>query len=117
MNKVLILLFSAFALSSCEMEDEKDRPCPIVASEKIPDEVMTGFKTEYPADSVITWFNKDNNGYVALFNHNNTKKLAQFDNKGIFVKEEPEMEQDGEHHDDDDKGCDCETDKDEDDKH
>ena len=114
MKRLLIIAIGITMLTACEKwHDRKDKPCPTVASESVPAEVKKSFDAKYPATSVDTWFNKDNNGYAASFTYNGNKTLAQFANDGTFQKEEVDGDnnnQQGNHHDkDDDEGCECET--------
>ncbi len=101
-------------IASCDKwdlfeENHKAKPCPTVSSEAIPAKVQMAFQHEYPEVNVETWYNKDNNGYVALFAMNSQKKLAYFDNNGKFQQEGFQGEQEGEHqdNDNDDDGCEC----------
>ncbi len=114
MKKLLVILIGLATLSACEkgnLFDKKDKPCAIVTAETMPSSVTTSFQTKYPGIAVEKWFNKDNTGYCALFNLNGKKTLSQFNNEGSFVKEETEVEQEGNHQDGNDKdsGCECET--------
>jgi hypothetical protein len=122
MKKILIL-FSAIiiGLTSCEkMHDinlfhKKDKPCAVVTADQIPSAVSSAFTAKYPGVSADKWFDKDGTGFSALFTMNGKKGLTQFNNDGSLVKEELDVDeqgdhQNGNHHDkNDDKGCECET--------
>ncbi len=117
MKKLFFIVFGLATLSSCEKGDlfdkkDKDNPCPVVSSEMVPSAVTTSFQMKYPNNTVDTWFNKDNVAYSAMFTLNGKQTLSQFKNDGTFVKEEIEVDQQGEHednNDDNDSGCECET--------
>ncbi len=114
MKTLLILAFGLVALVSCEKgnlfdNNKKDKACPVVAVESIPENVNTSFQTKYPGATVDKWFNKDNKGYCALFILNSKKTLSQFNNDGEFIKEETNVEQEGNHQDSEDNECECET--------
>ena len=119
-----IILFTilVMGLTACEKIKEidlfhkKDKQCAVVTADQIPSEVTSAFSTKYPGASVEKWFNKDGTGFCALFTLGGKKTLVQFNNDGSFVKEEDDMDeqgdhQDGDHHDkmNDDKRCDCEA--------
>lgn len=117
MKKLTLIGLVVIIITSChKMENlnpfekkHKDTPCATVSSEAVPQAVRDGFTHQYPGVNVTTWFNKDNNGYCAEFTQNGVKTLAQFSNDGMFVKEEADNNQEGEHHDNNtDKGCSCE---------
>ncbi len=114
MKKLIVILISFTILTACEKvnlfeRNKKDKLCPIVTTETIPSSVSTTFQTKYPGVVVEKWFNKDNTGYCALFTLNGKKTLSQFNNDGRFVKEEAEVDQQGNHQDDNskDSGCEC----------
>lgn len=116
MKKLLVFLIGLTILSACEKgnlfeKNKKDKPCAIVTPETMPSSVTTAFQKKYPGVTVEKWFNKDNTGYCALFTLNGKKTLTQFNNDGGFVREETEVEQQGNHQDgnNNDSGCECET--------
>lgn len=119
MKKLFLIAVTAIFFASCEkldFLDKKDKPCPVVAQDGVPTAVVSAFQTKHPGVTVKTWFNKDNNGFAAMFDNNGKDALDFFDNSGNFQKEEMDGDnekgdhQNGNHHDkDDDKGCDCET--------
>ena len=111
MKKIVAIAIGLTMLVACEkMDNKKNKPCPIVTKETIPPAVITSLDAKYPGNSVEKWFNKDNSGYCALFTLNGKKTLAQFNNDGTFVKEEIDVEQEGNHQDGktNDSGCECE---------
>ena len=112
MNK-LALFGLVVIITSCQKIKEKmhkDIPCATVNSETVPQTVKDSFTRQYPGTNVNTWFNKDNNGYSALFTQNGTLIIAQFNNDGVLIKEGAESNQNGDHQDNnDDKGCSCEV--------
>lgn len=112
-----IIVIAAFALfSSCvkkETTETKEKACPAIDKTHVPAVVKNSFQNKYPADSVITWFRKDSIGYCAYFKQvPSIKKLAEFDNVGLFLKEETDNNQQGNHVDstqvNDVKGAGCE---------
>ena len=109
MKKLLIISISILFLASCEKLglEKKDKPCPVVAATAVPDAVIKAFQTKHPGITVKTWFNKDNNGYTALFDSNGKEALDFFDNSGNLQKEEIDGDNQNGNHDDD--GCECET--------
>lgn len=118
MKKLLAIVLTLVTLVSCEKLDllskhKKDKPCAVVAAETMPSKVTASFQTKYLGVTVEKWFNKDNNGYCALFTLNGKKTLSQFNNDGVFLNEETDVEQEGNHQDDNDNdsdsGCECET--------
>ena len=112
MKKLLIISISILFLASCEKLglDKKHKPCATVSQDGVPSAVVSAFQTKHPGIAVKTWFNKDNNGFTALFDSNGKDALDFFDNSGNFQKEEIDNDQQGDHQDDDDdKGCECET--------
>jgi len=116
----LCLIFSVF---SCEMDmfdkDKKDNLCPIVANNSVPQTVMSSFNLRY-SESVanVTWFDKDNVSYCAIFKQNGKETKACFQKDGQFMNEKVEQNSNGmgcnedEDDDDDDSGCQCEVDDD-----
>ncbi len=104
---MLFILAIATIIASCEKENEHKTLCPVISEKAVPSSVKSIFQEKYPNVTVKNWFNKDNNGYCALFIFNGKKTKALFDNNGSFQKEE--VEQKGKHEDDDDNGCECET--------
>lgn len=112
MKKIILILIGVTALVACKKEEEgKKNPCMVVNSEAVPTAISSAFQTKYQNTTVEKWFNKDNAGYSALFVLNGKQTLSQFNNDGKFVKEEIEVEQEGNHQDgnDSNSGCDCET--------
>ncbi len=113
MKKLLVILFSTTLFASCEkcdLFDKDEKPCEIVAVEKVPASVVESFKTKYPAITVDTWFNKDNTGYAAAFTKDNNDMLSLFDNNGNFQSEENEdLDDDNNDNNEDEEGCECET--------
>lgn len=117
-----LFLFAALSASvllfSCtkEKDDDEENPCPIIDAKLVPQQVKDSFNVRYPSAAVITWFNKDNAGYCAYFKTTGIEKLTQFDLTGIFIKEETESNQEGEHEDNttaggkNSGGCECEID-------
>lgn len=116
MKKLLAIVLTLITLVSCEKVDllnkhKKDKPCAVVSAETMPSEVTASFRTKYSGVTAEKWFNKDNNGYCALFTINGKKTLSQFNNDGVFLNEETDAEQEGNHQDDNDNDseCECET--------
>lgn len=109
MKHLLLILVLAISVASCEKEEVK-KHCPVVSAEQVPAQVAASFSEKYPGVQPINWFNKDGKGYGALISVNGVRKIASFDNTGNFVKEETELEQEGEHEDNsDDSECECST--------
>jgi len=113
-TSVLSLLL--FACKKNEKAEAKENPCPTIAASLVPQIVQTAFTTRYSPDAVITWFRKDSVGYCAYFKQGGTvKKLAEFNNAGIFQMEETDN---ANNHNDNDStgtaghgassGCECE---------
>ncbi len=121
MKKVFLIATVSLIVMACskkEANEKNEIPCPIVDKAMVPTVVITGFQTKYPSDTVITWFRKDSIGYCAYFIQPvNLKKLAQFDDAGIFVKEEMDTDNNGELEDSTGTGhtgnigCECEIPK------
>ena len=122
MKKVLLLavISATLIFFSCKKEgkEQPENHCPVVAASAVPQVVKDSFALRYPATNVITWFNKDGVAFCAYFlTSANVEKLAQFADNGIFIKEEIETHQDGEHEDNTatgvkvNGGCECETHK------
>ena len=117
MKKLLFFVVALTLFMACENSGSNDneknvKQCPIVKADAVPSLVISAFQTKYPGVTVDKWFNKDSMGYCALFIINNQKTLSQFNNDGSIVKEETDLEQEGEHQDnadDNDSGCECET--------
>ena len=113
MKKLIIISISVLFLASCEKLglEKKHKPCATVSQDAVPTSVVSAFQTKHPGISAKKWFNKDNNGYTALFDSNGKEALDFFDNSGNFQKEEIDGDnQTGNHDDrDDDDGCECET--------
>ena len=110
MKQLIMLTVLAIAFASCEKKEGIKKSCPIVAADGLPKVVSSAFQAKYPTASVQKWFNKDNKGYCALVTINGIKKLIQFDNGGNFIKEETDIQQQGEHQDnEDDNECECDT--------
>lgn len=92
MKKAIVIL-SVIFLASCEKmgmrdrDDDDDKTCECVANESVPSQVQNGFKTKYPQLTADKWFNKDNDGFAAVFTQNGTKMLSEFDNSGTFKSE------------------------------
>ncbi len=108
MKKILFILAIATIIISCEKETEHKNLCPVISDKVVPASVSRAFQQKYPNVIADKWFNKDNNGYCALFTFNGKETKALFDNNGNFQKEE--IDQEGEHEDNDnDTGCECET--------
>ncbi len=121
MKKVLTLavISTSVLLLSCSKEnnDDEEIACPVVAANAVPQQVKDSFNVRYPATIVIKWFNKDNTGYSAYFEVSDTDKLVHFSNTGMFIKEETEHDQHGQHVDNTtpggkstSEGCECEMD-------
>ena len=113
MKKLLIVCGIGLIFASCEKLgiEPKHKPCSTVTLDAIPASVVSAFEARHPGTTAKTWFNKDDKGYVALFDSNGKDGLDFFDKDGNFQKEEIDGDnQQGNHQDgDDDKGCECET--------
>ncbi len=115
MKKILIISAAVLFLASCEKLGlgKKHKPCATVSQDAVPLAVISTFQTMHPGITAKTWFNKDNSGFVALFDNSGKETKDYFDNSGNFQKEEVDDEnQQGNHRDgdDDDSGCECGTD-------
>ena len=101
MKKLLFAVSVVALVVACSKESKKDgneteNLCPVVSASAVPAEVISGFQTKYPGDSVITWFKKDSIGYCAYFIQPvNQRKLSEFTPTGTFVSEELDTNQDG----------------------
>ncbi len=107
---MVLLLFSCKKIENIFEHHHKDTPCPVISASAVPDGTLKAFQSKHPGIIPDKWFNKDNNGYAALFNSNGTKGLDFFDNNGNFQKEEIDNNNQKGNHQDNDKGCECETD-------
>jgi hypothetical protein len=110
---ISIIVIAFFSACNKEKKETKEKPCPVVATNLVPQTVKDSFVHRYPTDSVRTWFNKDSIGYCAFFVSSGIEKLAQFNNSGNFIKEEMESNENKDHEDSTsaDKtpaGCECE---------
>lgn len=94
--KKVILIFSAAILVSCQKADmegnesgdmETMNTCAVVSNDAVPNVVQDAFTAKYPQNKAEKWYNKDNNGFSALFTQNGSKTVAQFDNDGTFRTE------------------------------
>lgn len=116
--KPTIVIAAIVLFSSCakkETTETKEKACPTIDKTLVPVVIKNSFQNKYPADSVITWFRKDSIGYCAFFIQTpSIKKLAEFDNTGLFLKEEADNNQQGNHEDSTQvngvkgAGCECE---------
>ena len=97
----------ATLIIACEKKDIKNI-CPVVSEKALPVSVSSAFQQKYPNVVVEKWFNKDNNGYCAIFKSNGKDTKVLFDNVGNFQKEEVDDNGNSNHHDDNDNGCECE---------
>ena len=102
MKKLFLgVIIAAVIFISCSKEGNKndENLCRVVAASLVPQVVKDSFAVRYPSTTVTTWFNKDSVAYCAFFTISGVNKLAQFANNGSFIKEEIEIEQDGDHQD------------------
>lgn len=105
MKKVTLFFTAVILMIACEKEgrsEKEKRPenlCKIVNADSVPLLVKDAFAAKYPKEFVIKWFNKDNAGFCAFFQNAGIEKLALFLNDGLFVKEETEVQQQGQHED------------------
>ena len=118
MKKLFAMIVAGTILFfSCNKEgkDKAETLCPVVAANLVPQVVKDSFAVRYPGTTVTTWFNKDNVAFCAFFTISNVEKLAEFANNGTFIKEDIEMDHDGEQEDSTGTGgkpitgCECET--------
>lgn len=119
MKKLLIILSISALLASCEKHD-KETECSIVSAESVPKAVLSSFNESHSNTVVISWFNKDNTGYVAYYkNTTGNSVLTRYDNTGKFISEDvkgqknkcgTKQHEDDDDDDDDDEGCECEID-------
>ena len=89
MKKILILVIGIILFYSCEKfgREKEERRCPLLTAEAVPAKVSDSFRTKYPNTNVEKWYNKDNEGFFAVFNSAGTKKVSLFNNEGGFVNE------------------------------
>lgn len=101
MKKILLTLSVVAVLAACKKQGKETKNhCPTIAASAVPAGVVSAFKTKYPADVVITWFQEDNIGYCAYFIQPvNQRKLDEFTGSGVFVAEETDNDKDGEFED------------------
>jgi hypothetical protein len=93
---VACILFVSCTKEGEEDDDEIENHCPVIAASAVPQIVKDAFVVRYPSRTVITWYQKDGIGYCAYFIEPvKQKKLAEFTTTGSFVKEEIDLEQDG----------------------
>ena len=116
MKKIALIGLVALVFAACHKMERghEDTPCPVVSTESVPKNVKEAFTTKYPGAIVSTWFNKDNNGFTAMFTQNGNETYAQFNNDGAFINEDNYDNQQREHHgnkhdNEDDEGCSCDT--------
>ncbi len=113
MKKLLIILSVAAFFASCEKRHE-EKECPVVNTESVPRAVLSSFNESHSNTVVISWFNKDNTGYVAYSkNATGNSVLTKYDNSGKFISEDVKGQNKcgkSKHEDDDDEGCECEVD-------
>ncbi len=94
-------LTATLTILSCSKESKKDgneneNHFPVIAATAVPQSVKDSFAVRYPSMTVNTWFQKDSIGYCAYFiQPTNQKKLAEFSKTGSFIKEEIDIDHDG----------------------
>lgn len=118
MKQIILTAAAIILFYSCtkkETTEAKEKACPTIDQGLVPAAVKSSFQNKYPSNSVITWFRKDSIGYCAYFLQSaSIKKLAEFDNTGLFVKEETDNNQKGNFEDSTKvnggkgTGCECE---------
>lgn len=121
MKKIVLSVLTAtivfIACSKDNKNEKSENTCPVVTVSMVPQVVKDSFAIRYPANTVITWFNKDSVGYCAYFAVAGIDKLAQFSNNGLFIMEELETNQEGQNEDStatagkDITGCECDLHK------
>lgn len=98
MKKVFAIVSLTAIIYSCNKHEKKENDlpeCPVISADAVPSNVKQAFASKYPAESVITWFDKSGSGYCAYFiQSGNIKKLTEFSTSGTFINEEIDL-----HHD------------------
>lgn len=100
MKIILIVPLMAILLLACE-KDEIENTCPVISSESVPEQIVSGFTAKYPGTTVETWFNKEGS-YVAGFEKDGKDRFAKFGSDGNFQNEFKEDDNEFE------SGCECE---------
>jgi hypothetical protein len=83
---ILSLIFFA-SCEKFEKHEDEPRTCACVNNESVPENVRSSFMNRYPQNTPEKWFNKDDQGYVALFTKDNSRTMVQFNNDGSFKTE------------------------------
>lgn len=119
MKNVVSLSLLLFTIVSCSQLEELDLfgknkdneheapPCPTVTNDSIPETVANTFANEYPDVTPELWCVTDSNDYVAVFLMDSLETKAFIASDGVFIKEEVDIDQQG-NHEDEDTGCECE---------
>ena len=105
MKKLVMIALGALLFSACEKLDRKEKECSVVDNANVPAVVNESFRAKYPTLSVEKWFDKDGNGFAALFTSGGSKKISVFNADGGFVKEQNAEEDENDDHE---KGCEIE---------
>lgn len=98
---ILAIITGSVIFTSCSKDGKKEgkeneNHCPVIAATAVPQVVKDSFAVHYPSLTVDTWFQKDSIGYCAYFIQPvNQKKLAEFTKTGSFIKEEIDLDHDG----------------------
>lgn len=115
MKIIGVLSLLVILITSCEKErdfnlfDKKEKPCATVNTEALPENLKSNFSSKYMGATNVTWYDKDETAYCALFTFNGKETKATFDRNGNFSSEETEDEEDDDN-EKEDKGCECDFD-------
>ena len=121
MKKLLPLLLLVFVFASCEKIGHKEKKCPVINSEQVPQAVLTTYNSNFVGATNATWYNDETKSYFVKCTFNGVLTKVEFDSNGSI--QEQESENDGDEIDDDDDhgghndkndGCECDLDEEED---
>ncbi|MDB5280987.1 MAG: hypothetical protein JWO06_62 [Bacteroidota bacterium] len=79
-NKIIVLLIATvFCTASFGQA---------IQSDKVPQEVLSAFKSKFPAAGDVQWAKEPNANYEAKFTMANNNQRAEFNEKGVWVETE-----------------------------
>jgi len=115
MKKLILFMCAAMILVSCNKEKHDENVCPTINRDAVSSNAFNHFDSTYVGAKNVVWFNVDSKSICAVFDLNNSEYEVSYNNSGVLISEEidVENEQEGEHEDADDdddernEGCEC----------